>query len=63
MKGWIILIVVFVIVGIVIASIIPEPNSVLLECCYNNVKKEMYRQINKITGDPYEWCRQKYPLY
>lgn len=63
MKGLIIFILLLAIIGILVAAAIPEPNSTLLQVCYSNVQKELYRQRNKITGDSYEWCRQKYPLY
>lgn len=63
MKGLIIFVVMLFVICILLAAGVPEPNSTLLEVCYSNVQKELYRQLNKITGDPYEWCRQRYPLY
>jgi uncharacterized protein YoxC len=58
----VILIALVLLLSFVMAAL-PESNQTLLEVCYSNVQKPLYRQINGITGDPSAWCRQRYPLY
>lgn len=61
-KILIVIVLVFVLIALGVAAV-PESNETLLPICYNNVEKPMYREIHKITGDPYEWCRNRYPIY